>query len=101
MGLFGKLIGTAALVVGAAIATKKIKDNIDTKNAEKKADKLALESKDSKYIKVNDIVEEYIGENYIKTQKAQSSVSAELAEPFGMHIQGICLKGAAAENAAI
>ncbi|MBQ8426390.1 MAG: hypothetical protein IJX16_01365 [Clostridia bacterium] len=66
MGLLGKIIKTAVVVAAGTTVAKKIKEKIN----ESKENKLSIETKDCKYIKVCDIAEEYVGENYRVAQKA-------------------------------
>ena len=66
MGLFGKIIKTAVVVVAGTTVAKKIKEKID----ESKENKLSIETKDCKHIKFCNIVDEYVGKNYKESQKA-------------------------------
>ena len=65
MSLLGKIIKTAAVAVAGTTVAKKIKEKFDEKNENKMSNENNV-----KYIKVCDIVDEYVGANYKEAQKA-------------------------------
>ena len=92
MGLITKLIGTAATVVGATAAAKHIAEKI----SDKKADKMAKESKDIKIVKVNSIVEGLHNANYMEAQKtliANGFKNLELVAKKDLKKQGTAKEG--------